>query len=359
MIGIYKITNITNGKAYIGQSINIEKRWRSEQNAAFEPNSAAYEYPLQRAFRKYGLNNFTFEIIEECQQSELNNKEMYWIQHHNTFFNGYNQTLGGDGQGSGMKTKVIGIINDLKNTDLFQYEIATKWNISTEMVQGINTGRYWHHNATYPLRQHKCNRTHKSNKTQNVCPQCGTPIRKKASLCITCYREKLAARKPSKETLINKVQEFGLNLKKLSKELGAAPSTIKAWLESYDIDINKNQLVDKKGSVLQEQDIVQRFLKNKSIISTSQELGLSRDVIKDILCKNNINTYWYIVGMYSAETPNTCIKVFDNAQAAIEYLKAIGFTKARKNYIASACRGERKTAYGYSWKYINEIDNGS
>ena len=360
MIGIYKITNIVNGKAYIGQSVNVEKRWKSEQNAAFEPNSAAYEYPLQRAFRKYGLEKFTFEIIEECQQSELNDKEIYWVQHYDTFFNGYNQTLGGDGQGSGMKERVIGIINDLKNTELFQYEIAAKWDISTEMVQGINTGRYWYHQADYPLRQRKCNRTHKANNKPNVCPQCGTPIRKKASLCITCYRQKLAARKPSKEVLINKAQEMGFNLKQLSKEFGAAPSTIKIWLESYGVDTNTNQLISKSGDVIQEHDVIQSFFKNKSVIATSQELGLSRDLIKKILRKNNMNTYWYIIGMYAADQTNTCIKVFNNAQEAIQYLNTIGFPKAKKNYIASACRGERKTAYGYTWKYINyEMANGS
>ena len=50
------------------------------------------------------------------------------------------------------KEKIIGVINDLLNTNMLHREIAEKWNISTEMVQGINTGRYWYQeNKNYPL----------------------------------------------------------------------------------------------------------------------------------------------------------------------------------------------------------------
>lgn len=47
--------------------------------------------------RKYGIENFSFEIIEECKKEELNDKEKYWINYFNTFFNGYNLTTGGQG----------------------------------------------------------------------------------------------------------------------------------------------------------------------------------------------------------------------------------------------------------------------
>lgn len=95
---IYKITNLVNGKCYIGQtSQNIRKRWRDHINTSNEKNSNYYNYPLYKAFRKYGINNFKFEIIEECNVNELNEKEIFYIEEFNSYKDGYNQTLGGGG----------------------------------------------------------------------------------------------------------------------------------------------------------------------------------------------------------------------------------------------------------------------
>lgn len=95
MIGIYKITNNINGNAYIGLSINIEKRWEQHKKNCLYKDE--YEKSLYRAFRKYGLENFSFEVIEECAADELKNKERYWIKYYNTYERGYNMTPGGDG----------------------------------------------------------------------------------------------------------------------------------------------------------------------------------------------------------------------------------------------------------------------
>ena len=97
VIGIYKITNLVNGKSYIGQSVNIQKRFNAHKSVAFNPNDANYNYPLYRAIRKYGLENFSFEVLEECDISELNNKEIYYISKYNTYGKcGYNQDKGGN-----------------------------------------------------------------------------------------------------------------------------------------------------------------------------------------------------------------------------------------------------------------------
>ena len=78
MIGIYQIINKFNKKSYIGKSIRIEERWYNHKNWAFNPNSKKYFYPLYQAFRKYGLDNFEFVILEECLEEELTNKEIYY-----------------------------------------------------------------------------------------------------------------------------------------------------------------------------------------------------------------------------------------------------------------------------------------
>lgn len=97
MIGIYKITNRINNKIYIGQSVDIKKRWRQHKRHSQVPNKE-YEKYLYRAFRKYGLDNFTFEVIEECSREQLNERECYYIQlyHSNNEQFGYNETSGYD-----------------------------------------------------------------------------------------------------------------------------------------------------------------------------------------------------------------------------------------------------------------------
>lgn len=64
-IGIYKITNKVNGKVYIDQSKNIEKRWK--QHLGAKDN-----YLIHRAIRKYGKDNFSFEIVQLCNVEMLN-----------------------------------------------------------------------------------------------------------------------------------------------------------------------------------------------------------------------------------------------------------------------------------------------
>ena len=91
MIGIYKITNKINGKCYIGQSIHIEQRWDEHLYKTSKGSLIKY------ALHKYGKENFLFEIIEECSQEKLNEREQFWIKYYNSFEDGYNLTLGGGG----------------------------------------------------------------------------------------------------------------------------------------------------------------------------------------------------------------------------------------------------------------------
>ena len=101
--GIYKITNLVNGKVYIGQSTNMERRWKDHKRMFNykDDGSLKYNYPLYCAFRKYGEENFKFEIIEECSEEELNEKEILYIKQYNSYVRwenskGYNQTIGGE-----------------------------------------------------------------------------------------------------------------------------------------------------------------------------------------------------------------------------------------------------------------------
>lgn len=96
-MGIYKITNKTNKKSYIGLSMNIEMRWESHIKYAFKNcNDSYHKNKFYNAIRKYGKDNFTFEILEECKKEELMDREKFWIKYYDTLNNGYNLTVGGD-----------------------------------------------------------------------------------------------------------------------------------------------------------------------------------------------------------------------------------------------------------------------
>lgn len=156
-IGIYKITNQINGKCYIGQSVKIERRWYNEKTRAFNPDSNEYNYPRSQAFRKYGLENFKFEIIEECLMEELNEKEQYYIKYYNSLVpNGYNLTLGGSNS-AGVKLdllKVEEITELLLTTNMTNSELGKFFGVSENAVCGINTGYYWHRSEIdYPIRK--------------------------------------------------------------------------------------------------------------------------------------------------------------------------------------------------------------
>ena len=98
MTGIYKITNKIDGKIYIGRAKNIKDRWKAHRNNPFNPLSREYYKSLYKAIREYGLENFSFEVVEECKEEELNDKEAYYINFYNANDPaiGYNRTNGYD-----------------------------------------------------------------------------------------------------------------------------------------------------------------------------------------------------------------------------------------------------------------------
>lgn len=91
--GIYKITNMTDDKVYIGQAVDCYKRWVDHCK-----NGLGIDTPqgnkLYAAMLENGLENFTFELLEECPREELNQKEAYYISLYNSVQYGYNSTKG-------------------------------------------------------------------------------------------------------------------------------------------------------------------------------------------------------------------------------------------------------------------------
>lgn len=96
MAYIYIITNKINNKSYIGKTENAEPTKRWEEHCKDYKRSYYKNRPLYKAMNKHGLNNFIFKILTETKDSE--NDEIKYIKKYDTYKNGYNATLGGDGK---------------------------------------------------------------------------------------------------------------------------------------------------------------------------------------------------------------------------------------------------------------------
>ena len=127
--GIYSITNKINGKMYIGQTTNdFEKRW-GEHKRELRKN-IHYNDKLQRAWNKYGEESFEFEVVHICDELDnLNRLEVYYIYKYNSFNDGYNLTVGGDGvEGCNEEER-------LKNLQLITQRILDKRGISIKQIE--------------------------------------------------------------------------------------------------------------------------------------------------------------------------------------------------------------------------------
>lgn len=97
MTNIYKVTNKINNHIYIGKTVNsIEDRWSDHVYSALSSDKDS-GCPLHLAIKKYSKENFLVELIEQCNDSEASTREKYWIVFFDSYYNGYNATLGGDG----------------------------------------------------------------------------------------------------------------------------------------------------------------------------------------------------------------------------------------------------------------------
>lgn len=226
MIGIYCITNLVNGKKYIGQSNNIIRRWERHKNPTYIKRKENKSKPLYQAIIKYGLENFSFEILEECKKEELNDKEEYWISFYQTFppelGKGYNLTKGGQGTYINMD-KSYPHLNEIKdlleNSNLTQQEIANKFGVAQTMISGINSGKHFYdEEIEYPIRKsrHSCNRISRGYSLRPksleinkgfICPICGGKKSEEAAMCKKCASKKRIIRRPSFEELLSKLYE--------------------------------------------------------------------------------------------------------------------------------------------------------
>ena len=227
MIGIYKITNLINGKSYVGQSIHIERRWQ-------EHKLPSADSAIAKAIQRYGVNNFSFEVLEELQPNELDEKEKYYIKKFNTIVpNGYNITDNTNSQNTTFanfdKEIYYQIVKDIQNIALSFDDIAKKYNVCRRTITRINNG-YSHKldNIEYPIRKTK------TISEEYFCVDCGKKISKKATRCDVCV--KIFSRttiRPSREELKFLIRTQPMI--RIGEKYKVSDNTIRKWCESYNL----------------------------------------------------------------------------------------------------------------------------
>lgn len=91
--GIYKITNTITQQCYIGQAVDIDKRWKEHCKFGLGIDTPPGN-KLYKAISEYGLQNFSFEMLEECKKEQLNQKQKFYINLYDSYNFGYNSNKG-------------------------------------------------------------------------------------------------------------------------------------------------------------------------------------------------------------------------------------------------------------------------
>ena len=157
---IYKITNKINGKSYIGQTNNYNRRFM-EHRGMYDTTGSKVLY---QAFKKYGINNFDFEILGEYEN--YNEMEVKFTEEFDTINNGYNVANGGEqpplkvGVDNPLSTHtledVLEVKRLLRETDLQIEEIGKITGYSESGIDRINHGKIWKvEGEKYPIRGRK------------------------------------------------------------------------------------------------------------------------------------------------------------------------------------------------------------
>ena len=161
---IYCYINNINGKLYVGQTNNIDRRIREHKSNSFNQKSINYNNIIHKAIRKYGYENFTvviLEVLENKTYEEVNEREKYWIKEKKSLIsqNGYNIIEGGNNYWrSSFSCEEI---NDIKNMIISgkpYSDIVNKYGISKSFISNINNGQYFYEkNIIYPLYNYRIN----------------------------------------------------------------------------------------------------------------------------------------------------------------------------------------------------------
>lgn len=322
MKGIYKITNTINNKVYIGQTIDIDCRWKRHKNLL--NNNKHINTHLQNSWNKYGEDNFKFEVIKECENNnELNKFERYYIEKYksNNQKYGYNLTNGGEGyalnesvknkiskskrgQSSNLSEKEVTEIKMLLYCLMDRKEISKIFNVSEKVITQISIGKsfaYIHtelndkiHNLKQKLIQERNDYIlelfDKGMKIKDIVNYTDYTL-SIVEKCIYKYRNPAYETKKKYQKIYDdvfKLHSEGLNNEQISKKLNIGHSTVARYLKN-ETNPYKELPYKKINKELKDNIIDLYFNKNKSSTYISKKYNISTTTVL-----NTINNYKYV-----------------------------------------------------------------
>lgn len=141
---IYKHTS-PSGQSYIGKSLTkIGRRWQNHVTSAYDEKYKEYNYPLQRAIRKYGEDSFSSEVLEDnIPEDILDITEIAYIEKYDTFYNGYNQSKGGEGVSGERSIEAKANIAKANSERVWTEEMKTNMADKKSGVNGSKFKPWW------------------------------------------------------------------------------------------------------------------------------------------------------------------------------------------------------------------------
>lgn len=236
---IYKITNKVNGKVYIGQTrYTLEFRWK--QHIHKKDNTY-----FHNAIKKYGPDNFQIELLEECPVEILDSREVFYIAKYNSFKDGYNLTIGGDGKRKIISDNQYNEIKELYLSGFSSNKIAELFKVDKATILKI---------------------LH--------------------LLDVKIRKNNLDINRQEFEELVSDYQS-GYSLKELAKRYNCSASGLKEFLEKKGVDLRKkyNILNDTET----QESIVIEYLGGKSMKFIEDKYHLSYATIAKVLSLHGIS----------------------------------------------------------------------
>lgn len=237
---IYKITNKVNGKSYIGQTrYTVEFRWRQHQHKV----DNTY---FHNAIHKYGADNFTVETLEECDFEKLNSREIFYIAKFNTFYDGYNSTIGGEGRRKIITDSQYDEIKELYLSGFSSYKIAELYSVDKATI-----------------------------------------IKILQSLGVKIRNNKLNINNQEFQELVADYKS-GYSLRELSKRYDCSPSGLKGFL------IRKGVLLESRYNILKDEEAMNNLINDyvggtMRVSEIERKYHCSKATIKKILSIHGIN----------------------------------------------------------------------
>ena len=381
---IYKITNLLNGKFYIGQTINYKSRWDAHKRSTYSD--------IGKAINQYGVDSFSFKVLFECNQRDANLLESYLILKYDTINNGYNKVL----------SKKMDDI-DIKKAERLLISIRDK----TYVLTGEYMAKSGDKRPVYCLEENltfsnaeECRTFYNivtSTRVRDIC------LGKRATANGLTFRfldengdivqPENCAKKKEKPIFCEELNTIYPSIAEACRQLGLDVAKSKAsiskcaygqncvtaygyhWKWAIDDEFQENNRVDKRKRKV----IVDDKYVYESISDACRDLGLgvNADINAGLACRGKYNNQFALGHKWQyldkdnnpiiIETDNKLVSnipllvddkfYFNSINAAVKYFNLNDSARAT---IKRCCDRDyddmHNEAYGHSWSYVDIID---